>query len=48
MAKSSPERLAAALRANLQRRKQAKTGKSKDLPPTPVGKPHPKPAKTGE
>jgi hypothetical protein len=41
MAKSSPEKLAQALRANLKRRKGAKGGK----PPAPPPEPAPKPPK---
>jgi hypothetical protein len=39
MPKSSPEKLAAALRANLKRRKQAKSAKPPQPPPDPAPKP---------
>jgi hypothetical protein len=42
MAKSSPEKLAQALRANLKRRKQA----APDKPPEPPPKPPARPPKT--
>ena len=39
MPKSSPEKLAAALRANLKRRKGAKMAEAPKLPPDPAPKP---------
>jgi hypothetical protein len=39
MAKSSPEKLAQALRANLKRRKLAKAAATQEPPPEPVAKP---------
>jgi len=44
MAKSSPEKLAQALRANLKRRKQPKEAARKEPPPGPPGKAAKKPA----
>ena len=46
MAKSTPEKLAAALRANLKRRKQVKTAKPPELPPGPATNPPKSPRKT--
>ena len=48
MAKSSPEKLAQALRANLQRRKQTKAAKPQDLAPDGGTKPAQKPPKIGK
>lgn len=48
MAKSSAEKLAAALRANLKRRKQPKSAARQQPPPEPVSKPGQKPSKTGD
>lgn len=45
MAKSSPEKLAQALKANLKRRKQAKAAGNKEPPPEPAAKPSQKPPK---
>ena len=45
MAKSSPEKLAQALRANLKRRKQAKAGRHPE-PPVRDTEPAAKPSKT--
>jgi len=39
MAKSSPEKLSQALRANLKRRKQPPAGKSEPTPPEPAPEP---------
>ena len=47
MARSSPEKLAQALRANLKRRKQAKAVENKEPPPEPVAKSGQKPPKFG-
>jgi hypothetical protein len=44
MAKSSPEKLAAALRANLKRRKEAKAAPPKEPAPSKGAKPARKPA----
>ncbi len=46
MAKSSPEKLAAALRANLRRRKQPKPAGPQEPPPQPAADPGPKPLKS--
>ena len=46
MAKSSPEKLAHALRANLRRRKQTKGAKAKEPSPGKDAKPAQRPAKT--
>jgi hypothetical protein len=46
MAKSPPEKLAEALRANLKRRKQPPAPKPSDQPPEPVARPPEKPPKT--
>jgi hypothetical protein len=46
MAKSSPEKLAQALRANLKRRKQAALRKPSQPPPEPDARPSKKPPKT--
>lgn len=46
MAKSSAEKLAAALRANLKRRKPPKPTSHQEPPPEPVSKPGQKPSKT--
>ena len=46
MAKSTPEKLAAALRANIKRRKQAKTAKHPEPPPGPAANPPKSPRKT--
>jgi hypothetical protein len=46
MAKSSPEKLAAALRANLKRRKQPKPAGRREPSPEPVSRPGPKPPKS--
>ena len=46
MAKSSPEKLAQALRANLLRRKQTKTATPQEPAPDGGAKPAPKPHKT--
>ena len=43
MAKSSPEKLAAALKANLKRRKQAKAAATPEKPAEVAPKPAPKP-----
>jgi len=48
MAKSSPEKLAQALRANLKRRKQAKSVEKPELPPEPAAKPVHKPPKPAQ
>jgi hypothetical protein len=48
MAKSSPEKLARALRANLKRRKQAKSAERPEPPPEPAAKPSHKPPKSGQ
>jgi hypothetical protein len=48
MAKSSPEKLAQALRANLQRRKQTKSGRPPEPVPDGGAKSVPKPPKTGK
>ena len=48
MAKSSPEKLAQALRANLQRRKQTKSGKPQEPALDGCAKPAQKPPKTGK
>ena len=45
MAKSSPDKLAQALRANLQRRKQTKAGKPQEPVPDGGAKPAQKPSK---
>jgi hypothetical protein len=45
MAKSSPEKLAGALRANLRRRKQQAPPKSAELAPKPAVQPPKKPPK---
>ena len=46
MAKSSPEKLAQALRANLKRRKQAKAGERPEPTPDKSAEPAPKPSKS--
>jgi hypothetical protein len=46
MARSSPEKLAAALRANLRRRKGAPTAKRPEPAPEGTAKPASKPSKT--
>ncbi|HEX4637412.1 MAG TPA: hypothetical protein VH189_14600 [Rhizomicrobium sp.] len=46
MAKSTPEKLAAALRANLKRRKQAKETGAKEPPSKPASKQGQTPPKT--
>ena len=46
MAKSTPEKLAAALRANLKRRKQAKAARVPEPPPGPAAGPPKSPRKT--
>jgi hypothetical protein len=46
MAKSSPEKLAQALRANLKRRKQAKTVAAPETDPKSASKPSKSPSKT--
>ena len=49
MARSSPEKLAQALRANLKRRKQIKAGPAKEQPPDrpkPAQQPTQSPSKT--
>ena len=48
MAKSSPEKLAQALRANLKRRKQAKSAERPEPPPEPAAKPVHKPPKPAQ
>ena len=48
MAKSSPEKLADALRANLKRRKQAAPARSPEPPPAPAAEPAGKPPKTSD
>ena len=48
MAKSSPEKLAQALRANLKRRKQAKAAGNKEPPAETAAKASQKPPKTGQ
>ena len=45
MPKSSPEKLAAALRANLRRRKEAAAARPEPKPAEPALQPPPKPAK---
>ena len=45
MAKSSPEKLAQALRANLKRRKQTGTAAPPEPPPKPAGQTAEKPPK---
>jgi hypothetical protein len=45
MSKSSPEKLAAALRANLKRRKEAPAGRPEPRPAEPPPETAPKPAK---
>jgi hypothetical protein len=45
MAKSSPEKLSQALRANLKRRKQPARGKAAPTPPEPAPQPANKPPK---
>ena len=47
MVKSTPEKLAKALRANLQRRKQTKPAQAAEPVPGRDAKPVPKPSKTG-
>ena len=47
MAKSSPEKLAQALRANLKRRKQPRAAQGDKLSAEPVPKAPPKPPKSG-
>ena len=46
MAKSTPEKLAAALRANLKRRKQIKAARVPEPPPGPAANPPKSPRKT--
>jgi hypothetical protein len=46
MAKSTPEKLAAALRANIKRRKQAKAARPPEPPPDPAADPPKTPRKT--
>ena len=46
MAKSSPEKLAQALRANLKRRKLTKTGAAPETDPKTAPKPSKSPSKT--
>jgi hypothetical protein len=46
MAKSSPEKLAQALRANLKRRKQPKTASPPETSPESASKPSKSPSKT--
>ncbi|HVW72155.1 MAG TPA: hypothetical protein VHC39_00835 [Rhizomicrobium sp.] len=48
MAKSSPEKLADALRANLKRRKQAPAAKPAEPPPAPTAEPVTKPSKISD
>ena len=48
MAKSSPEKLADALRANLKRRKQGASAKPAEPPPAPPPEPAAKPSKTSD
>jgi hypothetical protein len=48
MAKSSPEKLADALRANLKRRKQRGLAIPADPPPAPTAEPAGKPSKTSD
>jgi len=48
MAKSSPEKLAKALRANLKRRKQSKDAGDKGPSPDPAAKPAKKPAESAD
>ena len=48
MAKSSPEKLADALRANLKRRKQGASAKPAEPPPATAAEPVGKPSKTSD